>query len=269
MKPGRIILIIILLLIVVFFLLSLNKKKNNSNRPEEKFTKARVLNTSVPIIVDTHCLEIVKHSHYTLCYNENTEQANWVAYKLFPQLMFKNAERKNRFKQDPYVSTSSAHSSDYKYSGYDRGHLLPSADLRFDQDANNSTFYMSNISPQLPQFNRGIWKKLEERVRAVAITSDSCYIITGPIHYIVDDFEIANGVDIPDAFYKSILVFNNDNIYAVSYLLPHSSEIKDYNQFNVSTDSIENLLNVNFFPLLDTLLLENIENDRISLNIFH
>ena len=109
--------------------------------------------------------EIVKHKYYTLSYNEVYEQANWVHYKLYPAFLGGSTPRTDSFKPDPLVSTKSAQLSDYKGSGYDRGHLAPAADMKYNSVAMSESFYMSNMSPQNPSFNRGIWKRLESLVR--------------------------------------------------------------------------------------------------------
>ena len=79
------------------------------------------------------------------------------------------------------VTTGSAHSSDYTKSGYDRGHLCPAADMDFNPVAMEESFFMSNISPQAPEFNRGIWKDLETEVRNWAKKEKKIYVVTGPV----------------------------------------------------------------------------------------
>ena len=72
-------------------------------------------------------------------------------------------------------------SVDYQKSVYDRGHLAPAAGMRYTMETMLQSFFYSNMSPQLPRFNRGVWKKLEEQVRKWAVEYDSLYIVTGPI----------------------------------------------------------------------------------------
>ncbi|KKK57707.1 hypothetical protein LCGC14_3051760 [marine sediment metagenome] len=110
--------------------------------------------------------EIIQHIGYVLKYNEEFEQAEWMAYQLTDIEVNGKYERSDNFRKDPHVSTGSAALSDYKGSGYDRGHLIPASDMKWSPDAMSSSFYMSNMSPQDPSFNRGIWKKLEEQIRS-------------------------------------------------------------------------------------------------------
>ena len=107
----------------------------------------------------------VDYKHYCLGFNKEHRQANWVYYELGATNLTGKASRKNDFRVDPKISRWSATPDDYKRSGYDRGHLCPAADMSFNAKAMSETFYMSNMSPQVPMFNRGIWKELEEHVR--------------------------------------------------------------------------------------------------------
>ena len=109
--------------------------------------------------------EIVRHTYYTLSFNSRHKQANWVYYTLELEGKERVAERTDRFREDKKVPSGSAKPSDYIKSGYDRGHLCPAADMAHSAEAMEETFLMSNISPQLPVFNRGIWKSLEKLVR--------------------------------------------------------------------------------------------------------
>jgi endonuclease G len=109
--------------------------------------------------------EIIKHSYYTLAYSEENEQAYWVYYVLTPEEINGTQTRTDDFRPDPAVSTGSASLADYSGSGYDRGHLCPAADMKLNKTSMSETFYLSNMSPQLAGFNRGIWSTVEDQVR--------------------------------------------------------------------------------------------------------
>ncbi len=100
--------------------------------------------------------QIVEHTYFTLSYSEDHEQAEWVYYELTPMLINGTQARTDNFRPDPKVSTVSAQLSDYKGSGYDRGHLCPAGDMKLNKTAMSETFYLSNMSPQEASFNRGI-----------------------------------------------------------------------------------------------------------------
>ena len=125
--------------------------------------------------------QIIQHTYYTLSYSEDHEQAEWVFYQLTPALVNGTTPRIDDFRPDPLVSTGSAQLSDYRGSGYDRGHLCPAADMKLNHTAMSETFFMSNMSPQVAGFNRGVWKKLEGLVRNWAITEGRLYVVTGGV----------------------------------------------------------------------------------------
>jgi endonuclease G, mitochondrial len=84
---------------------------------------------------------------------------------LTPELINGSQDRTDDFRPDPAVSTASASLNAYKGSGYDRGHLCPAADMKLNQTSMSETFFLSNMSPQVEGFNRGIWSTLEDQVR--------------------------------------------------------------------------------------------------------
>ena len=202
--------------------------------------------------------ELVKHKYYTLSYNEIHEQANWVHYKLYPAFLRGSTPRTDSFKTDPLVSTKSAQLSDYKSSGFDRGHLAPAADMKYNSLSMFESFYMSNMSPQNPSFNRGIWKRLESLVRdwgkqfeiyistAGVLGSDKL----GTIGY--------NNVTIPSKFYK-VLYAPEKNIM-IGFLLSNTKLSGELSSYTVPVDLIESLTGIDFFSQLP----DNIENELES-----
>ena len=131
--------------------------------------------------------ELIRHTYYSLDYSEEHEQPYWVYYRLTYDLVSGKAARKDDFRVDKKVSTGSATLEDYKNSGYDRGHLCPAADMKLSDLSMSETFFMSNMSPQVPSFNRGKWAVLEDKIRSfVSDISDTLYIVTGPVFIISD-----------------------------------------------------------------------------------
>ena len=194
--------------------------------------------------------EIISHIGYSFSYNENHEQANWVAYELTKLETVKLYNRTDKFLTDPLVKTSSANDNDYKGFGYDRGHLAPAADMGFSEITMKESFYYSNMSPQLPGFNRGIWKSLEEQVRSWANIYDAIYIVTGPI--LTEGLKTIgeNEVSIPEYYYKVILDYSGPNVKGIAFVLPNASSKNSLSSFAISIDSLEKLTNINFYPLL-------------------
>lgn len=149
--------------------------------------------------------DIVTHSGYSLSYNEEHEQANWVAYELTSAETIKVFERTDKFLLDYKVKTFTANDKDYSGSGYDRGHLAPASDMGWSSTAMAESFCYSNISPQTASFNRGVWKRLENLIRSWAVEYQSIYIVTSGV--LTEGLSTIgyNKVSVPNYFYKVIL----------------------------------------------------------------
>ena len=203
---------------------------------------------------------ILHHLYYDFVYDENHEQAKWIFYKLYPSYVVKAYDRKNDFRSDPLVVSGSADDSDYRGSGFDRGHLMPAADMVWSKEALSESFFYSNMSPQHPSFNRGIWKRLESRVRKWVTTSDSLYIITGPKLNMKLNAIGHNEVSIPEYYYKVILKFHRNNMDGIAFLMPNQASKSDLTDFVISIDELEEDLGIDFFHYLDDNLETSIEN---------
>lgn len=202
--------------------------------------------------------EVISHSEFTLSYNEAYEQAVWVAYVLTSKKAGMRCERTNDFREDGAVSTGSATLSDYRGSGYDRGHLSPAADNRADCPvAMSESFFMSNMSPQKPGFNRGIWRKLESLVRDWAVKYGEIYVVTGPVFRDNIGRIGGNGVTVPGYYYKVILDLNRGE--GIGFLLLHESSSQSLSSFVVSIDSVESITGLDFFPALEDGLESEVE----------
>lgn len=202
--------------------------------------------------IPTSTGEIIRHTYYTLSYSELHEQAEWVYYKLTPDMLNGKTKRTNYFKKDPKVSTGSASSSDYTKSGFDRGHLCPAGSMTCNKTAMSESFYMSNVSPQYPSFNRGVWKRLEEQVREWASTDSVLYIVTGAV--LTDSLGVIgkNKVTIPRYFYK--IIYSPKQKTIKSYLLPNighptitQARHKNINQYQTTLTEIKSLTYLNYF----------------------
>ena len=231
--------------------------KNNFINPEDtsffRLSKGSLL--EFPSLKDS--TQLIKHLGYVLEYNEACEQAAWVAYSLTKQETSGIIERGDNFTVDPQVKTGSANKVDYLKSGFDRGHLAPAADMKWSEQAMDESFYFSNMSPQLPSFNRGIWKRLEEKMRDWAIIYDSILIVTGPVLNSSLTKIGPNEVCVPTHYYKVILDFKKTQSKAIGFIMPNSGSKEDLRSFAVSVDSVEQITGLDFFyQLKDTFELK-------------
>jgi len=203
---------------------------------------------------------VVHHTAYSLLYSEEHEQAIWIAYELTKEETKKAFDRSDKFIVDPDVKTGSANDKDYRGAGYDRGHLAPAADMSWSNKTMLESFYFSNMSPQDPSFNRGIWKKLEELVRYWANENNSLYVVTGPILSKGLPTIGGNKVSVPNYYYKVLLDYSQPDVKAIGFILENKTEKASLSNFAVSIDSVEAMTGLNFFPNLPDKVERDLES---------
>lgn len=245
-----IILVCIILLCAIAAVAKASCKSTNEAYPESLPYSNRTDWVPLPIMDGCEDNEIVEHEYYTLSYNETHEQPNWVWYVVTRSMVNGPAQRESAFMEDTLVSTGSAVPADYKKSGFDRGHLCPAADMLLDNKCMKETFYMSNISPQLHQFNAGIWLDLENYVRELACRYDSLYVVTGPV--LKEDLPCIKGkcnkISVPEEFYK--IIYSEKHGWMQGYIMPHKTTYKNKKElfmYKVPVDSIESITHIDFF----------------------
>ncbi|HBC89440.1 MAG TPA: DNA/RNA endonuclease [Lentisphaeria bacterium] len=209
--------------------------------------------------------QIVRHSAYTLKYNEKYEEADWVAYKLTKSMLITNtpAKRKNDFKPDPLVLTKSADTHDYASSGYDRGHLCPSADFKADQKLMDETFFMSNMTPMEHDFNSGNWEDLEDHERRWAIDNGEIYIVTGPILKDEPQEYIGkkNRVAVAKRFFKVILDYREPELKMIAFVVPHKGGLDDISIYAMTVREAEKITGFDFFSTLPKDIQDKLETE--------
>jgi endonuclease G len=227
-------------------ILILTFKSISQNQHEEPhFFSANSKHLEFPKINDD--VNVILHTGYSLVYEENCEQAKWVAYTLTKKETEGVEERGNKFIVDPFVHTGSATIADYSKSGFDRGHLAPAADMKWSETVMKESFFFSNMSPQVPSFNRGIWKKLEEKVRDWAVLYDSVLIVTGPILNNNLKKIGPNEVCVPDYYYKVIFDFKKDHSKAIGFIMPNKGSSEPLINFAKTIDEVEKATGLDFF----------------------
>lgn len=218
--------------------------------------------------------ELVRHSAMALAYCEEHEQARWVAHILVPDVLSGTVFRSNDFRPDPLVSTGSAVEADYflKYRqpdstwrydgfGYDRGHLAPSADFRWSQTALSESYFYSNMSPQVADFNRGSWGELEDKVRGYlyAHPQTQLYVVSGPV--LEPDLPVmergVNRVSIPRRYWKVAMDLQNRR--AIGFVMPNRAITEPLVAFAVAVDEVEALTGLDFFSALPDDVEDSLE----------
>ena len=227
---------------------SVSKKSQSKLESDNNVGGLNAINKYLPLSTTN---QIIEHDFYTLSYNEKYEQAEWVAYHLV--IKGRNTSNFERpfFIEDPKVSTHSANWKNYKNSGYDKGHLCPAGDMKISKKAFDDTFYTSNISPQLHEFNEGVWNRLEQKARYWSTKYDGLYIVTGGVLNSKLKTIGKERVAVPEYFYKILLRQNNENYSMIAFLIPNKKSELPLYTFVVSVDDIEQKTGIDFFPTLE------------------
>ena len=222
---------------------------------------------------------LLHHDRYVIGYNSDLKTPVVASYFLNEDDIIEGGDRKTCFREDHRLDESERSrliDYDFQITGFDRGHLVPDADLQATEaDAINS-YFMSNMMPQHKSFNRGVWRVLEAAVRLWADERDSVHVITGVIfdrdengeRDAEEDAERApptRNVAVATAFYKIIVNEQSDgSLDAIAFTLPHTftstAPNVDYITENiVSIDSIETVTGYDFFPELNDTLEDQLE----------
>ena len=258
-KAPTLILTVAILITSGFLLVSAQRNTAQQNNVHSSYLQSSSVQSNnpptqsswaMPAILPTET--VTQHSAYSLVYNHKHMQAKWVAYNLTYGNTVGGAERSSKFSIDPSISPRTAVTSDYTKTGYDRGHLAPAGDMKFSAQAMSESFYMSNVSPQLPGFNRGIWKKLEEQFRSWAPSSHPVFVVTGPV--LTDPISSHIGqtcsISVPQRFYK-IMLDTASPMRAIAFVLPNNSSTQPLSSFAMSIDEVERITGMDFFPKLN------------------
>lgn len=211
--------------------------------------------------------ELVVHPGHMLVYSEKHEVPKWTAHIATPDLITGNLARIDSFLPDPLVKTGTAVTADYWNSGYDRGHMVPSADMRWTFDALQGTYYYSNICPQVPELNRGTWAELEDWGRRyVNFSKRRVFIVTGPVLHdglpTLQKADRQNEVSIPELYWKVIADIDGDQPQAIAFVMRNAKQEYPPISYAVSVDSVETLTGLDFFPALDDAVEARIEAMR-------
>lgn len=192
----------------------------------------------------------LRHRAYEVSYNFEHRVPNWVFYQLSSEnLKLSCAKRKDDFKPDPLLVNAvlpAVNGSDYKRTGFDRGHMAPSGDFRWDPQLDNETFFMSNMCPQTANLNQKAWNSLEDRIRKWACAFGELKIYTGPL--LKEGLPRLNScVSIPEEFFKVIVYFKDGKYRGIGFIYNQKDSGDPYREKAVSIRTIEERTGINFF----------------------
>jgi endonuclease G len=205
--------------------------------------------------------ELAARPAFMLCHSSSWKVPAWTAYELKPEHLAASAPRPKHFRHDPLLSGPSAFDSDYRHSGFIRGHMVPARDLAWSHDALQASYFLSNVAPQNGSLNSGKWAQLEKAVRSLASASDSVIVLTGPIFCESIQRIGASLIAVPCQLFKVVLAIRDSHLTMFAAILPnHANPPQSLRHFAASVAEVERLTGLDFFhqlPLPVQLTLES------------
>ena len=191
--------------------------------------------------------ELVVHKEFiTIGYDTCKNIPNWVYEKHIPKSLIGDAKRISLFHKEESIKNCISEAI-YKNSGYDKGHMAPAADFKFNNKAMYESFSIANVAPQSPNLNRIYWAKLEQKVREIIVYADTTYIITGHIPNLYKD-KIKNKVYVPHKYFKAIYAIKRRKcVCSISFIMINENEKQDYIKCKHSINYLEKLLKRDLF----------------------
>ena len=188
--------------------------------------------------------------NYAIHYRYDTKTAEYVVEHITLPTITGPAKRKDDFRPDPAIPPQhQSQLSDYAGNPYDRGHLSPGADNNQNDLMMSESFFLSNMVPQVPNHNRGIWKQLETAVRGWVLQGRDIYVVSGTIYqkgYLTIG---ANKVGVPTHMWKVIV--DRKTAKAIAFVFPNAPlNVKDLPKYAVTVAAVEQATGINFHPQL-------------------
>lgn len=204
--------------------------------------------------------QILKRHSYVVSYNYQRKCPNWVFWKLTREHADGKVKRPDyAFHEDMEVPAPRAELSDYRGSGYDRGHMCPAGDNKWNADVMYESFLLSNVCPQDKQLNSGVWNQIEIKCRYWAKKYGSLYIVCGPVYLGKENRYIGtNRVSVPDAFFKVVLCLNERR--GIGFICLNSAGKWSDVCHVYSIREIERITGYTFFPCLPFDIAQQVKN---------
>ena len=187
----------------------------------------------LPELLEKKRSQLIRHKGYVVSYNSQTKQPNWVAWTLTPERFEEVAGRSDKF-------------------------LPEAADNKWDKQAMQESFYMTNICPQNHNLNGGDWKELEEACRDWTMEYGQLYVVGGPVFEGVPHKHIGDSrVAVPDAFFKVVLCLSPSK--AIGFVFANKAGSRPLRTYACTVDEVEQLTGIDFFPALPDSLEQAVE----------
>ena len=230
-------------------------------KPETSATGKKMVMYEMPAALKDRPEQILLRKGYTTSYNSLTKTPNWVAWHLTKSHTYGSFQRKDEvFTEDTDIKGVRATDNDYYNSRYDRGHMCPAGDNKWDKQAMEQSFLFTNICPQNHGLNKYEWNDLEILCRDWAREYGAVDIVCGPVYYQKEDQKTIgrNKVWVPDAFFKVVLC-RQGSPKAIGFIYRNEGKKQPMEEAVYTVDEIEQLTGMDFFPALDDKTEDRIE----------
>ncbi len=231
---------------------SSKKEEMQTTAPKRTPQNVRWMRTMAPEDRLDRPEQMLYRMNYAVSYNCQTLNPNWVLWRLTREQADGAVKRPDyAFHEDPEVPVPRATLEDYRGSNYDRGHMCPAGDNKWDSDAMYESFLMTNICPQNQQMNSGLWNQIEMSCRYWAKKYGCLYIVCGPIFLRGQHQSIGhNGVLVPEAFFKVVLCLEGEP-KGIGFICRNTDGNRKKDYYVNTITQIERITGYTFFPDLE------------------
>ena len=218
---------------------------------------------AVPANYQSKVTSIVHHKNFSLLYDSRYNTPTWVAWALTKAHTYGSQERSDKFFADPSIPKGyRVDWYEYKDSNYDRGHMCPAGDNKWDRSAMIECFYMSNMCPQDRELNHHSWNNLEVACRDWARTEGTIYIVCGPVykkgvkHAVIG---IHHKIQVPEGFFKAVLSLRKGHEKAIAFYYDNNAKYQSYNKVYTTVDKIEAMTGLDLFANIPADIEKRVE----------
>ena len=247
-------------LALAMVMLSCKGRQSQAQTPEGLYSAPQQTLYEKPAPLRDRPEQILYKKGFIISYNKESKSPNWVAWHLTEGHTKGPHQRKQDiFQEDDEVKAPRATNNDYYNSRYDRGHMCPAGDNKWDKQAMTESFLFTNICPQNHGLNKYEWNDLEILCRDWAREYGAIDIVCGPIYGDMRDRKTIgkNKVWVPEAFFKVILC--RKRAKAIGFIYRNEGVKQSMEEAVRTVDEIEALTGIDFFPALDDAIEERVE----------
>ena len=232
-----------------------SSERNESGQATELYSAQTHYDRIVEVVglpeqSDTEGRQLLVRKSYVVLYNSRTLQPDWVIWRLTAEHAQGDVPRSNNFREDEEVARPRATLDDYKRSGWDRGHMCPAGDNKWDEEAMDATFLLSNMCPQDASLNSGVWNQIEMDCRRLAERYGELYIVCGPVAGEKPLEQIGErAIPVPRRFFKAVYC-PSEPAWGAGFVCTNDGMNVSSAQYVCTIEEVEEVTGLRLFPLV-------------------